>query len=178
MAPTTCEIEAHTTSVVFSRSFDFVCQGCSTGEMASSGGAGSGSGAGAAGQDDNQCRRSKRPKKDEADKDKWQRAKEMAYEYRPDRKFDPVDRPEAPAPVGGYQKPPILVFFNAKGGTLKTSHTWNTACTMSSVLRGLKVCTRFGLVIGFTSMPAQHRCRSTYIARWAGGAFGKHGVER
>jgi len=106
--------------------------------MASSRGAGSGSGADAAGQDENQRRGSKRPKKYQDDHELWQRAKEEMSP--PDRDFHPVDRPEAPA--NGHQDPPILVFYNAKGGSLKTSHTWNTAYTMSSVLRGLKVYTR------------------------------------
>lgn len=107
--------------------------------MSSTGGAGSGSGAGAAGQDPNEPerRQSKRPK-NETDQQKWNREiVKVYYPYKP--KFPPVGDHE---PNGGanWVKPPILVFFNAKGGTLKTTHTWTIAWTLSSGLRGLKVC--------------------------------------
>lgn len=95
----------------------------------------------AAGQDDgvDETSRSKRPKK-ESEEHKWKEACKDKYGYNPKRKFDPVESHEDPD--GGSNErvlPPIIVFFNAKGGTLKTSHTWNIACTLGSELRGLKV---------------------------------------
>lgn len=60
------------------------------------------------------------------------------YRYKVNRKFTPTVRQagDGVAPDGNA---PMLVFFNAKGGTLKTTHTWTVACTMSSELRGLRV---------------------------------------
>lgn len=103
--------------------------------MSSTGGAGSGSGIGADGQKNSEesLRRSKRPK-NESDEEKWKKAVSQVYCSRPE--FSPVNKP---AGDGDWVRPPMLVFFNAKGGTLKTSHTWSTAYTLSSVLRGLKV---------------------------------------
>lgn len=77
-------------------------------------------------------RRSTRPHK-KTDKQQWKEAKKKTY-YPLKPKFSPVGDHEA-----SELSPPIVVFFNAKGGTLKTTHTWNTAHTLSSDLRGLKV---------------------------------------
>lgn len=93
--------------------------------MSSTGGAGSGNRVGAAGQDSSKdgSRQSKRPKK-ENDTQKWKQAVRDVYYKK--CKFPPVDDHEA-VDVDDYVPPPILVFLNAKGGTLKTTHTWTTA---------------------------------------------------
>ncbi len=126
--------------------------------MSSSGGAGSGSGADAAGSDPNEpeLRQSKRPKS-ETDDQKWNREVSKVY-YPLKPKFPPVDDHE---PNGGdnWMKPPILVFFNAKGGTLKTTHTWTIACTLSSGLRGMKV----GLVLVVRVSAMTRRCSSPLV---------------
>lgn len=76
-------------------------------------------------------RKSKRPKKETVE-DKWRAAKEDKYAAQ-QRSLAAVNHP----PDDQWVIPPLLVFFNAKGGTLKTSHTWNIAYTMSSELRGM-----------------------------------------
>lgn len=141
--------------------------------MSSKGGAGSDSGVGAAGKDASKgVRKSKRSKK-ETDNDKWRDAKSV-YKYGAQANPPPVHHPAD----DDWVPPPILVFFNAKGGTLKTSHTWNTAYTLSSELRGLKVCIVVCVVIGSTSMLAQHRRISTYSCTVRGKCFWQHDVER
>lgn len=136
--------------------FRLPLQGHSTSDMSSAGGAGSGNGAGAAGKDPNgsERRKSKRPKK-ETDEYEWKREIEKVY-YPDNPEFPPVRDHEANRGAS-WVKPPILVFFNAKGGTLKTTHTWTIACNLSSGLRGLKVCV---LVLGSANTC---RCSSSAV---------------
>lgn len=124
--------------------------------MSSPGGAESRNGVGAARNNSgDEPRQSKRPKK-ETDQQKHLKAYKSIY-YPSDPEFPDVgDR-------NGWVKPPILVFFNAKGGTLKTSHTWTTAHIMSSQLRGLKVSLSLGRAIIIQGPPNVCRCVSTYI---------------
>jgi len=64
-----------------------------------------------------------------------------------------------------WVKPPILVFFNAKGGTLKTSHTWTTAHIMSSKLRGLKVGKGFLGIVYILRAPLHSTCLGSIRCR-------------